>query len=1612
NRINLPLYPFARERYWIERTLGNDKKEKEKALEILHPLVHKNTSDLHQQSYITIFDGEEFFIKENKIHDNKVLPGLACLEMARAAMILANAPQNESSIIELHHISCTKPIVVEETKEVEIALFAREGEDRINERIDIEIYNAEEEQEVYFQGQVTYSHQNKTAKLDISQLKDEMKQIPSKSNDIYAKLSQIGHIYGSDLQGISTIYRGDNQLLAEVSIPLLEENDQNGFILNPTIMEGVMQACIGLITDIESISQPLFLASLDTVRIVSACTKEMNIWVRIKDMKETNPILDIDLIDQQGNICMEMRGLSLQNFSVDTNTSENVEKAVDVYQDKYSDTALQSEEASKELFFKEYWQDQPLTFDTSLSDSKLLIIFADKEFKESIINSDNTGQFAKAIFVFQEQKYKKVTDKIYHCRPNNVSDIQKVLKGINDKSNKPVGLIYTWAKNNKEKGIHVLFNVFKAIKRFDNPVDVTLVGNYDPSSINTCWDYSWVGFERSLKLVLPNVRISLLYSNSSVYTPQQLLDAVQHPGVIWYKDQQRFELSYKPFDLNNTVKTPVLRKNGSYLITGGTGKLGFKLARYLAKEYQAKLLLLGRRPLTSDIKEKIDKLKQEGAQEVHYQSVDISDRKAITSWAKKLPFNLSGIIHAAGVEGSEVFYEKTTKSINEVLQPKSKGIIVLDEILNKQPLDFVCYFSSSAAMLGDFGSCDYAVANRFLMAYANYREQKTQNNGKSIVINWPFWKDGGMGKGDFEQAAFYLKSSGQEVLETSEGITIWNDIIQSNQTQILVLKGKPSRVEQFLHRAYTTEQLSQSQSNVENQRSHMSKGWKIQYQDFSLKECVYSDLIKLVSLSLKIPSEKLDGVTNLADYGFDSISLTTFAKELRGYFFITITPAVFYNYSTIEKLSDYFVEDYHKHLEEFYSKSQSKVMERERVAVKKPVLNKTSIRKRFLQTKSKDTSTFSSLDQEPIAIIGMSGRFPGADTTDQLWEMLEKGESGISEVPLSRWDWRDYFSKPGDSDNKISTNKGGFINNVDEFDPLFFEITPKEAEAMDPGQRMLLIEAYKAIEDAQIDPSSLRGTPVGVFAGMEESQYSSLTSDEQGVGNSGNAMISSRLSYYLDLQGPTIATNTACSSGLVAMHQAIMSLRNRECESALIAGISSLILSPKFYVKMSQAGMLSEDGQCYSFAKKANGIGASEAIVVLMLKPLSAAIEAGNPIYGTIKASGINFDGKTNGVTAPSGKSQEELIKNIYTNYNINPRDISHIIAHGTGTKLGDPIELNALNDAFKKLIKEQPHSKQTINCAITSCKSNLGHTMAASGLVSVVSLLKGLQHNKIPATINCEDENDYINWENSPFYINKMTKKWEKEQGKSRVGGISSFGRSGTNAHVVIEEYKTPTAPKFSSVTHPEDDTQAMIVLSAKTEEQLLHKVSDLLTLIKNPDHAIDLLSIAYSLQVTREVMEARLGFIVSSVEELVDKLEAYLNSERNIEGFYKGEAKHYDTSISIFNSDTDLQETIDKWIANKKLSKLLELWVKGLKINWNKLYGEVKPKCISLPKYPFAKERYWIKKEKSKQVIENRPVEVNNNYEIIEDLVNQIESESIATDQAIGLLKKYSTY
>ncbi|WP_256524085.1 SDR family NAD(P)-dependent oxidoreductase [Aquimarina sp. EL_43] len=1216
------------------------------------------------------------------------------------------------------------------------------------------------------------------------------------------------------------------------------------------------------------------------------------------------------------------------------------------------------QEITEPLFFREYWKKEQRTIVPVKKENRSTIVFANKEFSE-MLKQEMPDSLSQTIVVEQSDNYQRVTSQLYKCSPDNTHDIEKILAIVNDQERKPIHILYLWAKGKGEEGIYRLFDVFKTIRSSALPVEhITLVGHYNTAEVNTCWDYSWIGFERSLKLLLPNTELSLFYIDSPIYSLQLIAEALQCNGVLWYKNDQRYRLSLQSSIPNKVTNESVLKQKGNYLITGGCGKLGLQFARFLAENYQANLLLIGRTPISSVIEEQLAIVKNAGAGQVHYRSVDVSDKEAMLALRSQLPFEISGIIHAAGIASSQPFYQRSTDDIKTILYPKTYGTIVLDEVLNQPSLDFICYFSSVSAFLGDFGSCDYALASRFQMAYSFYREQKPELKSKTMVINWPLWEEGGMGTSDAEQASFYLKSSGQEPLKTSQGIGLWHDLIKTDKLQTLVMLGKPSRIEQVLNRLYVTEQSKSIENVLVNTNNIKKIERELRDQGISVKDCVTNDLKQQIASLTKINQNRLKVDQNLTEYGFDSISLGKLASKLAAYFEVEITPAVFFSATTIQKLVDYILEEYPDQIDEFYiTEATNEKGNNEKITIAKlksikPIHNNSF--SSHLYPKQIDVS-----NTEPIAVVGMSGRFPQAQTVDQLWSLLSEGKDAITEIPTNRWDWSDYYIAPDNTNNKITTNKGGFIHGVDKFDPLFFGISPREAEYMDPAERLLLIETYKAIEDARISPKEIKGKKVGVFVGMEEGQYDQITG-KPGITTTGNAMISSRLSYFLDLQGPAISTNTACSSGLVALHQAVSSLRQGECKSAIVAGVS-LLLSPESYIMMSEAGMLSEDGRCHTFSKNAKGIGVGESVVVLMLKPLSTAIADDDTIYGTIKASGINFDGKTNGVTAPNGDRQAALIEKIYTDHQINTNDLSYIVTHGTGTKLGDPVEINALAKAFKKLKGDQNSLAKQEYCALTSCKSNIGHTLAASGLVSVVNLLKAMQHRQIPASLNCVEENDYITWRDSPFYINKKKREWTKDQSKPYLGAVSSFGRSGTNAHVVIEEFEVPVEHKQPIPVKTREE-KVMILLSARTEEQLYQKARDVLDLISEPKETFNVQDLAYSLQVCKEEFEVRLGFLINTMNQLIEKLEAYLEGSETVEGIFLGKVKHGQEDMNIINGDDDMKEAIEKWITRRKLPKLMELWVKGLAIDWKKFYGENHPKRIALPAYPFAQDRYWI--------------------------------------------------
>jgi acyl transferase domain-containing protein/acyl carrier protein len=422
-----------------------------------------------------------------------------------------------------------------------------------------------------------------------------------------------------------------------------------------------------------------------------------------------------------------------------------------------------------------------------------------------------------------------------------------------------------------------------------------------------------------------------------------------------------------------------------------------------------------------------------------------------------------------------------------------------------------------------------------------------------------------------------------------------------------------------------------------------------------------------VSDILKIPVDELDVTENWIDFGFDSVTLTELAAELTKHFGLDINPVQFYGYPTIESIANHLLVEHKEALDAVYAREVSPVSRRQMQPEARPPL----------------PTIASPGTPEPIAIIGLSGRFPKSRSVDEMWRLLADGQDAVEEIPADRFDWRLIYGNPTEDGSKTNGKWCGCLPGVHEFDPLFFEISPREAEAMDPRQRLLLMEAWKALEDAGYGSLHLQQGKVGMFVGVESNEHAIPAGKNAGITANHDAILAARLAYFLNLRGPNIAINTACSSGLVATHLACQSLRNQECDTAIAAGVN-VLLKPDAFVLMGQAGMLSSDGKSFAFDKRANGIVPAEAVVAVVLKRLSEAESDGDPIYAVIRGSGINYDGKTNGITAPSGVSQTELMTDTYNRCGISPDEIDYIVTLRTATQLGDPIEVNALFDAFK----------------------------------------------------------------------------------------------------------------------------------------------------------------------------------------------------------------------------------------------------------------------------------------------------------------------------------------
>ncbi|MRN51862.1 SDR family NAD(P)-dependent oxidoreductase [Paenibacillus monticola] len=917
-----------------------------------------------------------------------------------------------------------------------------------------------------------------------------------------------------------------------------------------------------------------------------------------------------------------------------------------------------------------------------------------------------------------------------------------------------------------------------------------------------------------------------------------LLNELQLPAArdieVVYTNGVRYLPVAEPLKIATPeMSTLPVSENGLYLITGGLGGIGYSIACYLAERAKVRLLLIGRSELNATMNRKLERLRDQGSA-VFYAQADVSNelelqtaiRSALSGQESTDVYGIKGVIHCAGVIKDSYLWYKTEKEAAEVLAPKVQGTLNLDTITQLEPLDFFLLFSSIVASLGNAGQTDYAYANGFMDGFAGNRHswvQAGQRKGRTLSINWPVWLEGGMKAPQDDFSRF--TSAGLRPLPTDLGIEALEHAYASGSSKVIVGYGEPQRIYKSLQPVNDND-TPESHFLVQEDQEESGQAAALQTHTEELLAEIFAGL-------LKIPASSISPEAPFSKLGVDSFIVNRFNYLMKNRFG-KMSATLLYEYNSLKSLAAYLIKRYPERLtDEITGQAEENKPAREaEQASPRKVQQPLPVQAPLVEKVEKVEKV--QVNTQDIAIIGVSGRYPQAENLEQLWQNLSAGKDCITEIPKERWSWQDYYDDdPGKAkEGKIYGKWGGFIDGFDQFDPLLFHISPREAKAMDPQERLFLEVSREVMEDAgygnklrsELSDSGMEKS-IGVFVGATSHTYS-LWAPESWQKNSAvlpQSMpwsIANRVSYTFNFSGPSMPVDTACSSSLTAIHLASDSIRRGECSMAIAGGIN-LYLHPLKYLYLCQMKMLSTSGRCRSFGDEGDGFVPGEGAGAVLLKPLQAAIKDGDHIYAVIKSSAVNHGGHTSGYTVPNPNAQAALIQDAMGRAGVHPRTLGYIETHGTGTSLGDPIEISGLQKAF------EGHTSDKQFCSIGSVKSNVGHLEAAAGILSLTKVILQLKHKMLVPSLHADPPNPNIDFADTPFYVQRELAEWKPSlisangvtETHPRRAGISSFGAGGVNAHLIVEEYN----PQQNAVLHRvKPNEPQLFVLSAVNEERL----------------------------------------------------------------------------------------------------------------------------------------------------------------------------------------------
>lgn len=947
---------------------------------------------------------------------------------------------------------------------------------------------------------------------------------------------------------------------------------------------------------------------------------------------------------------------------------------------------------------------------------------------------------------------------------------------------------------------------------------LTVSGSYEKAAATL---HAFEGFARSVRHEEPRMTITTLYCGD---------EAEARDAVVAMESRAddaaltvRYASGRQVWTLERVDLTPIdrlpsnVREDGVFLITGGLGGLGMLLAKDLLDRGAPTIVLVGR---SGPDEAKLAQVRSHatGAGRADYVRCDVGDAEAcdrlvvdiIGSYGR-----LDGVFYCAGSIRDGYLKFKPWSEARDTLQVKSLGLANIDRATAGLPLSFFVGYSSIGSLLGNVGQTDYAMANAYMDAYLRERAERVrlgQASGKSLSVNWPLWSEGGMRPDEASLAVMY-DSFGLGVLSTGDGLGSLYALLESDLTQCAVLAGDPGRLTtRFVDlatwasddRARRLAGCGPSEGSAEN-------------HDGSFEREASRLIRGIVARGLEIEPERIVGDRPFEHYGLDSVMIVTI-NALLGETFPKLSKTLLYEYQNLDELTSYFLTHRAEDLRRLQGASDSShdgESGRPCGDDRNPLLARPG---------EGDTTEDTAEADDPIAIVGMSGRFPQADSVEQFWENLTQGKDCIVPIPAERWDYtRGHFDPEGARAGTYASRWGGFIEGIRDFDPLMFGMSPRDAENTDPQERIFLQTCWETLQDAGYGRDSIRHTRTGVFVGVMYNHYQLFGAEEskQGVPvalNSNSASIANRVSYSFGLSGPSLALDSMCSSSISSIHLACQSIRDGDCEMALAGGVNATIHESKYQL-LGSGNFLSSDGRCRSYGEGGDGYVPGEGVGCVLLKHLSRARADGDHVYAIVKGSALNHGGKTNGYTVPNPIAQAAVVKEAMDRSGLVFDDLSYVEGHGTGTALGDPIEISGLIRALGDHHANGP-------CALGSVKSNIGHLESAAGIASLIKVLLMMRHRSFVPSLHSSELNANIDFDAAPFDVVQRVIPWRADGDRARRRAlVTGFGAGGSNGALVVEE----GAAEVRSLDPRHAQETYLFVMSARTVPALEAYVADL---------------------------------------------------------------------------------------------------------------------------------------------------------------------------------------